>query len=292
MAEPWLEAEARAKVNLGLRIYPRRPDGFHTIQTLFCRIDLADRLRLRLRSQPGVAIRVSGPESAPQGPDNLAARAAALFLEQSGRAVGVEIELEKRIPAGSGLGGGSSDAATVLRLLDQATASSLPHNKLSSLARQLGADVTFFAADVPLAFGSGRGDRLNCDAGLAPRPMLLVVPRVAVSTSEAYACWDEAQDPAADRVTVKAPEPGAALSWETLYSEAENDFEPVIFQRLPRLRALHEALSATAPSLALLTGSGSALFGVYESETLRDRAASDLEDVDEDVRLISARGPV
>ena len=289
----WCGTEAKAKVNLGLRIFPRGPDGYHPIETLFCRIDLADRVRLRLRDEPGVSIRVSGPETAPQNLENLAARAAAAFLELSGTSGGVEIELEKHVPPGSGLGGGSSDAAAVLRVLAAAVETPPSPEEQAALAFGLGADVSFFAADTPLAFAWGRGERLLARSGLAPRPMLLVLPDVAISTAEAYARWDERED---DRGTAAA---GPSLrsgsesaSWEVVSSAAANDFEPVILGLRPDLRLLREALNETEPLMALLSGSGSALFAVYEEARQRDEAASKMKDVVEGARLVSARGPV
>ena len=289
----WRSVQARAKVNLGLRIFAPPADGYHPIETLFCRIDLADRLRVRLRDEPGVAIRVSGPQTAPQGPDNLAARAATLFLERAGVAAGVEIELEKHIPPGSGLGGGSSDAAAVLRVLADAVEAPPAPDEQLVLAARLGADVSFFAADTPLAFARGRGERLQICHGLEPRPMLLVLPDVAISTAEAYARWDERaadQGTAAGGPAERAPSDVA--SWERISAEAVNDFEPVIFGLRPDLRLIKERLSGTAPLIALLSGSGSALFAVYESERQRDEAAAGLTDIVAGVTVVSARGPV
>jgi 4-diphosphocytidyl-2-C-methyl-D-erythritol kinase len=289
----WRMAEARAKVNLGLRIFPPGADGYHPIETLFCRIDLADRLRIRLRDEPGVSIRVSGPETAPQNLENLAARAAQLFLEQTGLAGGVEIELEKHIPPGSGLGGGSSDAATVLSTLAAAVGGALWQDELLDLASRLGADVPFFAADTPLAFAWGRGERLLVCQGLPPRPMLLVLPDVAISTAEAYRHWDERAGEG-DAAAAGPPVRSASdlSSWERVGSAAVNEFEPVIYGLRPDLRLLRERLSETGPLMALLSGSGSALFAVYESERQRDEAAAELTDVMEGARAVSACGPV
>ncbi len=292
-AEDWLGTEARAKVNLGLRIFPPGPDGYHPIETLFCRIDLADQVRIRVCDEPGVSIRVSGPETAPKSLENLAARAAVLFLELVGKPAGVEIRLEKHIPPGSGLGGGSSDAAAVLRTLAAAVDAPPSQEEILALAFRLGADVSFFAADEPLAFAWGRGERLQIGQELAPRPMLLVLPDVAISTAEAYAHWDERQAESGATATEPLLRPGSDLwTWEAIGQAAVNDFEPVIFGLRPDLRLLKEALSATQPLTALLSGSGSALFAVYESEGRRDAAASELADVVEGARVVSACGPV
>jgi 4-diphosphocytidyl-2-C-methyl-D-erythritol kinase len=293
MAEDWLGAEARAKVNLGLRVFPPGPDGYHPIETVFCRVDLADRIRIRLRAEPGISIRVSGPETAPQSLENLAARAATLFLGLTGVAGGVEIELEKHIPPGSGLGGGSSDAAAVLRTLAAAVEAPPSQDKQLALAARLGADVTFFAADTPLAFAWGRGERMLTCQGLASRPMLLVLPDGAIATAEAYARWDEREGDNSSAAAGPLVRSCADFSsWEGISSTAVNDFEPVIFRLRPDLRLLRDRLSETEPLLALLSGSGSALFAVYESERQRDEAAVALEYVVEGARVVSACGPV
>ncbi len=292
-AEPWLETQARAKVNLRLRIFPRGPDGYHPLETIFCRINLADRVRLRLRRDPGIALRVSGPERVPEGPENLATRAAARLLERVGASAGVEIELDKRVPIGAGLGGGSSDAAAVLRLLAQRLPRPPAAEVVMELAGELGADVPFFLADTPLALAWGRGDRLLSLPPVRTRPMLLLLPELSVSTATAYALWDE------HVVREQAPATGAFLTqwpalsrWSGLRALAENDFEPVIFSAHPELGALRVRLDASGPLLALLSGSGSALFAVYGTRRSRDTALKELEAEKVGARLITARGPV
>ncbi|UCF20919.1 MAG: 4-(cytidine 5'-diphospho)-2-C-methyl-D-erythritol kinase [Gemmatimonadota bacterium] len=300
MSDEWLEAPARAKVNLALRIFPRGSDGYHPLETLFCRIDLADRLQLRLRPEGGVLLNLLGPEWAPQGEQNLAARAASLFLQRASARVGVEIRLEKRIPAGAGLGGASSDAATVLRLLAQRVALPGGAPEVLRLASELGADVPFLAADVPFAFAWARGHRLLSLPPLPARPFLLVLPGIEVSTAEAYASWDreigERRGGAAEPVVRRWSE---LQRWEDLKALAVNDFEPVVFARHPALREVRDILQATFPVISLLTGSGAALFGVYESQRERDAAAARLEielrGVSGElggVKIVSACGPV
>lgn len=294
MANGWLETVAQAKVNLRLRILPRGTDGFHHIETVFCRIDLADRLRLRRRREPGVELRLTGPEGAPGGLENLAALAATLFLECARVPGGVEIELDKRVPPGSGLGGGSSDAAAVLRLLAASVDSPPGLDELLNLAADLGADVPYFVADHPLAFAWGRGDRLLAYPAIPVRPMLLVLPELAVSTAEAYALWDKTREG-----TGKASSVGPTLThwpslstWQGIRAGAVNDFEPLIFHRHPVLGSLRAKLAETQPLISLLSGSGAALFAVYESDRERDAAASQMAAELKGVRLVSARGPV
>jgi 4-diphosphocytidyl-2-C-methyl-D-erythritol kinase len=290
----WLEAEARAKVNLRLRIFPCAADGFHPLETIFCRIDLADRVRLRLRTGPGVSLVVTGSEAVPDGAENLAVRAATLFLSRSGADYGAEIELEKRIPVGSGLGGGSSDAAAVLGLLRASAESPPERTELLAMAAELGADVPFFLTDAPLAIGWGRGHRLFPVQPVEPLPMLVLVPKTRISTAEAYARWDQRYAAAGVAASAEPFElPMSALaSWSGICSLAENDFEPVIYGWYPPLGTLKQRLDRTEPLVALLSGSGSALFAVYEDEERRDGVAEELRQELEGVRVVSARGPV
>jgi 4-diphosphocytidyl-2-C-methyl-D-erythritol kinase len=284
---------ARAKINLGLRIFPRGPDGYHPLETVFCRIDLADRLRLRLRNDQQISLQINGPEWAPNGSENLAVQAAELFMQAAKTGLGAEIQLEKNIPAGAGLGGASSDAAAVLRLLARKIELPGGERSLLALASELGADVPFLAADVPYAFAWARGSRLLALPPVERRPMILLLPEFQVSSAEAYAAWDEWSDDRRLDPGEPLVRPWSALqSWTGLESLAVNDFEPVVFTRYPSLHRLRQRLEATQPRLTLLTGSGSALFGVFEGEEQRDEAFSQLAGELEEVRVVSACGPV
>lgn len=298
MHRPWVTAEARAKVNLRLRIAPRGADGYHPLETIFCRIDLADRVRLRRRAQPGVSLMLGGVEPAPEGCENLAVRAAELFLARAGATGGVEIELEKRVPAGAGLGGGSSDAAAVLRLLNGLVRPGAGDEMILRLAGELGADVPFLTADLPFAPAWGRGDRFIACSPPPPRPMLVLVPELRVSTTQAYAAWDETHALESRGEPAGEPGPGSPLesvdlaSWEVLRELAVNDFEPVIFSRHPEIAETRARLSDSGALIALLCGSGSALFGVYPDERTREAAAAGLLRAFRRLRLVSACGPV
>ncbi len=204
------------------------------------------------------------------------------------------IELEKHIPVASGLGGGSSDAAAVLRLLGHSAESPVREEALLQWAAELGADVPFFVADSPMSLAWGRGDRLLACAPIPTRPMLIVVSDIRIATAEAYAEWDERRSV---RHSASASEP-VALSgplladWQGLRSLAVNDFEPVVFGRYPSLRTIRRRLDETRPLLALLCGSGSAVFAAYGTEEACGEAASRLGEEFEGVRVFSACGPV
>jgi 4-diphosphocytidyl-2-C-methyl-D-erythritol kinase len=191
------------------------------------------------------------------------------------------------------LGGGSSDAAAVLKMLEGVLHLPGGERGLREMAVELGADVAFFAADLPLAIGRGRGERLWAGPGLEPRPMLIAFPGISISTAEAYTAWDEAHE----RGAISSARPAAISSrelsdWNELVALAINDFEPVILDRFPELASIKQKLQASGASIAMLSGSGSALFAVYESEARRRDALSYMSEELKGVRLVSARGPV
>lgn len=291
--DTWLTADARAKVNLRLRIFARGDDDFHPLETILCRLDLCDRLRLRRREEAGVTLRLSGPEQAPEGGGNLAVRAAELFLARAGADYGIEIELEKNLPPGSGLGAGSSDAAAVLRLLAAEADPPLEEGELLAMGSELGSDVPFFVSDAPLAVGWGRGDRLLPIPAPDPLPMLVLQPDLQLSTAEAYARWDRWYEEASTEVERQAFElsMSALTSWSGIRSLAVNDFEPVVYGWHPQLGVLRDRLAETEPLVAMLSGSGSALFAAYEDEEQRDGVAAELREQLIDVRVVPARGP-
>jgi 4-diphosphocytidyl-2-C-methyl-D-erythritol kinase len=262
--------EARAKVNLFLRVLSRETAGYHSIETLFCRIELADTLVARRVEAAGITLQVSGTDTGPSEA-NLALRAARAVQEALRRPFGVELTLTKRIPVGAGLGGGSADAAAALSAVNELAGSALPRAELLHLAARLGADVPFCLSDAPLAIGWGRGERMLSLPALPPAPILLVAPPVAITTTEAYRWVDAAREGAGPRgaVLLDAPSVGA---WSDVARMAGNDFESPVFGRLPVVREAFEALARTRPLLCRMTGSGSTLVGVYRNEGDRDDA--------------------
>lgn len=260
-----------AKVNLFLRVLAREEDGFHSLETLFCLLDLADRLVVERREQPGVTIEVSGGDVGPAA-DNLAVRAAQLVLEATGHRFGVHLELAKRIPVRAGLGGGSSDGAAALLGVNRVAGEAVPRHELLQFAARLGSDVPFLLSGAPLALGWGRGERLMRLAPLPEAPVLLLTPPVAVSTADAYRWVDEARHGLGRRGAV-ALEAGALATWGDIARMAGNDFESPVFARHPEVREAFEALVTTRPTVCRMTGSGSTLFAVYRSDRDRDDAA-------------------
>lgn len=262
--------DAPAKVNLFLRVLAREADGWHGLETLFCRIRLADTLTAEATDAEGVDLRVDGADTGP-AEDNLATRAARAVLEATGRRFGVRLQLTKRIPVAAGLGGGSADAAAALQAVNGLAGNPIPHHELLQLAARLGADVPFLLSGAPLALGWGHGDRLLCLPALPSAPVLLVCPPVPIPTAQAYQWVDQARAGAGRRGAVTL-DPESLSSWSSVARMAGNDFESPVFGRHPEIRAAFEALVATGPLLCRMSGSGSTLVAVYRRDRDRDDA--------------------
>ena len=256
---------AQAKINLLLRVLAREASGYHSIETVFLRLGLADDVVVRVGDDVhGRTLDCSG-EALPEGglgetTANLAYRAACAYADATGWPNGFAIELTKHIPTGAGLGGGSADAGAVLRALDALSPSPLGR-QLPELAPGLGADVAFMTIDSPMALAWGRGERLFPLPALAPRPVVVLVPSFAVSTKEAYE-WL-----AHDRGTYEARggllQPTELDTWEGIAALAVNEFEPVVGRRHPSIPAYVDALRDAGALPAMMSGSGSAVFGVF-----------------------------
>lgn len=254
-----------AKVNLFLRILAREDSGFHQIETFFLAIGIFDRVTVG-PGGPGIALHVraaadASPEDLGPAQDNTVVRAARAFFGAIGRSSpAVAIRLEKAIPPGSGLGGGSSDAAGTLTALNAAHGVPLAPAELLELGGRIGADVPFFCAGSPAALGWGRGDRLlTCPP---PPPALVVVatPRERTKTTDAYGEASATVSLPPGPVAMLGPLPN---TWPQLASLAGNDFEPVAFRRVAVLAGARATLLARGAVVAGLTGTGSAIFGVF-----------------------------
>ena len=268
-----LTLDCPAKVNLFLRVLAKESTGYHGIETLFCRVALHDTLEVT-RTAAGIALEVEGADVGPTE-QNLAYRAADAVLAATGRRFGVAMRLVKRIPAGGGLGGGSSDAAAALRAVNQLANGAVPASELLHMANRLGADVPFFLADAPLALAWGHGQRMLRLPALPTRPMLLLFPGAAVPTADAYRWVDEVRESDGPRGSVVL-DGGVLQSWSDLARLGGNDFEGAVFGRFPQIRAGFEALAGTHPFLCRMSGSGSTLFAVYRTEQDREDAANRL----------------
>ena len=248
---------AQAKINLSLRVLDKEPDGFHSIETVFLRLDLGDDVRLHIRAKART-LRCGQMHDQPQE-QNLAYRAAELFAQETGWPGGFEIVIKKRIPIGGGLGGGSADAAAVLRILNKLSPNPLQAGALRELAGRLGSDVPFLASDFVMALGWGRGERLLELAPLPSRDVQLFFPPFGIDTGEAYALLDASRGAGPRAV----PELTAEMfgDWESAARRSVNDFEAVVRPRWPAI----DALMARGERYGLfyrMSGSGSTVFKV------------------------------
>jgi 4-diphosphocytidyl-2-C-methyl-D-erythritol kinase len=264
---------AFAKINLRLDILGKRPDGYHELRTIFQAISLRDDLLLRSSRHPGISLTIRGNEQLSAEPmqKNLVYRAVEALRRELKIRSGVEIELDKRIPAGGGLGGGSSDAAAALLGYLRLSAKKLPSARLIEIAALLGADVPFFLFG-GRALGVNRGDEIYPLQSIPKQTLLVVVPReIRVPTADAFR-WVEAPELTKSAITPKLWE-FCALCWSAQGTGLSNDFEKPVFQRHPRLASIKRALLRVGAAEASLAGSGSAVFGVFPSPALARRAA-------------------
>jgi len=272
---PEVRIRAFAKINLRLDILGKRTDGFHELRTIFQTISLHDKLRLRASPRPGIALRVEGnqPLSAEPPEKNLAYRAVDALRRELKIRSGVEINLKKTIPAGRGLGGGSSDAAAALLGYLRLTKKKLAPARLLEIASSLGADVPFFLLG-GRALGVNKGDEIYPLPDIPKLHFLVVSPdEIHVPTPDAYR-WLKARpfELTKSAVTSKLLE-FCALCWSAQGSGLSNDFEGPVFRRHPRLDRIKRELLQRGAAEASLAGSGSAVFGVFPSPAMARRAA-------------------
>jgi 4-diphosphocytidyl-2-C-methyl-D-erythritol kinase len=295
-ADTRLVLGAPAKINLFLRVLAREEGGYHQLETLFQTVALSDRLTLERTTRTGVELEVVGAELGPPE-ENLAWRAAEAVLREAaevpGPVGGVRIVLEKRIPHGAGLGGGSSDAAAVLRGVNQLLGDPLPLERLLALAASLGSDVPVFLSPSPTTLAWGRGERLLPLPPLPAAPILLAIPDFPVSTPEAYrrlAEWrTRGAGQGAGRRGPGLLDPGALSTWGGVAVASENDFEEPVFSWHPHLGEIRDGLRRAGASTALLSGSGAALFGVFAGDRPAASAAETLRENFPSVRFVVTR---
>lgn len=273
------QVEAHAKINLRHRVFGRDETGYHAVETILVRTTLTDSVILEEAGE-GISVVVDGSLSAgvPVGRGNLCWRAADLFLRRAFPRVSarpsVHIAITKRIPMGSGLGGGSADAGATLRLL-AARWDKLSEGDLVSIAGELGSDVPFALIGVPMALGWERGRRLLPLRPPRSRPALLVCPPVHVATPDAYRWFRESRPDHGGAAVL----PGVVrlASWESLDRLVRNDLEGPVTAHHPELASELDRLWACEPATAGMTGSGSALFAIFRDDSERASARATLE---------------
>lgn len=260
---------APAKINLMLDVVGKRPDGYHDVAMLMLRLSLHDRLQVDLVSGDRVSVVCPGVVLA-DGEQNIAARAARLFLEHTGIKAGVAIAIDKQIPAAAGLGGGSSDAAAVLLALNDLLGAGLPRSELQSLGVRLGADVPFFLCGETSAWATGIGEVLEPWPGLPPCWLVLVNPRFAVSTAWVYQNLGLTHRRRMSRI------PRFPARIEEVGGLLRNDLEAVTVTRHPEIAGIKERLLEAGALGALMSGSGPTVFGVFAGPAEAATAAAQL----------------
>jgi len=258
-----IRLRAFAKINLGLKILARRPDGYHEIRTVYQTIGLHDRLEVSLsKAGRGLAVECDDP-ALPSGRGNLVYGACELWRRARHFRGGIRVRIRKAIPAGSGLGGASSDAAAALAGLERLTGEGLGPAVRFALAAKLGSDVPLFLLGGRV-LGCGRGEEVYPLADLPTRPCLVVFPGFAVSTAQAYreaSRWLTKNRKAPSMEEFGAWPQYPPISW----GPAENDFERVAFARWPELARVKRQLIQAGAETASLTGSGPALYAIFKS---------------------------
>jgi 4-diphosphocytidyl-2-C-methyl-D-erythritol kinase len=279
--------DSPGKVTLQLRILRRRSDGYHDIRIAQAPVSVYDRLHLRPGGAPGIRLAVRSAQPLGVSRDNLVRRAALAFQAALGEPLALTVRLEKHIPVGAGLGGGSGNAAATLVALERLHGHPLGPRRLHALAAELGADVPFFLDPRP-GWAEGRGERLRPLGGLvlagAPGPLpalalLLVKPALSIATRDAYAAARAEADggpaPVGDLAAERASDPGGEPDWGTARSVAAtlfNAFEAALLPRYPELGRIRAALLGAGALGASLSGSGSVVYGLFADAPARDAA--------------------
>ncbi len=270
-----LRVRAAAKVNLALRGGPLRPDGYHDLATLMVPLDLFDAVAVRVHLDRAGEVECRVPNrSELDGPANLAALAAEAFRRRFGVAERLEVTVEKRIPVTAGLGGGSSDAAAVLRALARAYRIR-DRGALGEVALEVGSDVPFFLGPGP-AWATGRGEKL-APVSVPTLELVLAYPRdpaLAIRAGDAYRWLDASR--AASRSPSGAPRPMRRAFRATL---AQNDLQGPCFERHPLLRTLAGQLVGAGATATIMSGSGPTVFGIFPDRAAARRTATRMREV-------------
>ncbi len=251
------------KINLGLNILKKREDGFHELETIFYPIPIHDILEIvllkKLRGQPGIPFSVSGLEIDSIKNSNLCIKALKLLKKKIPQMPSVQLHLHKVIPAGSGLGGGSSDAAFTLKVLNEICGLNLSKEQLLIYAAQLGSDCPFFMTNKP-CFSKGRGELLEeINLDLSPYKIVLVKPDISISTRVAFT----GIEPATPEISIKEIIKKPISAWK---AQLKNDFEKTVLLQYPGIEKIKNDMYSAGAVYSSLSGSGSTVYGIFSKE--------------------------
>lgn len=253
-----LSATVNAKINIGLHIVNKRPDGYHNIETVFYPTDFFRDCLSISKNEHGLTFTIDSDEDLGNADDNLCVKAFRLIQKDYG-IPGADIQLRKGIPSGAGLGGGSADAAFTLKMLNELFHLDIPFKTLAEYALLLGSDVPFFLFNKPMC-ATGRGEILSpIDLDLSNYKLKIVKPDVRISTKEAYSGVTPQNPPISLRDALKKP----VEQWKDLIS---NDFEKSLFAKYPELEKTKQDLYSEGAIYASMTGSGSAFFSISKKQ--------------------------
>jgi len=269
-----LRLQSPAKINLYLKVLKKRKDGYHQIKTVFERINLFDDIQLRKRLDSKIKITCSHPD-VPRNSRNLMYKAVELIRGDFNKDIGLDIRLKKRIPVASGLGGGSSNAASVLLGLNRFWKLGLNNKDLLSYARKIGSDVPFFISGKSFALGTGRGDRIQNIPNLRPMWHILVVPRKKLSAKEIYSSLNLTLTKNRDNVNMLI-HALRKLNLSQVKKYVKNDLEKAASKIFPKLFQIKEKLKKAGIDIQSLSGSGPAIFGILGSRKEAETKARSL----------------
>jgi 4-diphosphocytidyl-2-C-methyl-D-erythritol kinase len=276
-----IDVKSPAKINLYLEIKRKREDNYHEIETLFQRISLEDTIRIKETDKNSLNIICEHPD-VPQDSSNLAARAANLILKECKVKTGISIEILKKIPVSAGLGGGSSNAASVLKALNELFSLGLNREKLFNMGMKLGADVPFFMLEEPVALAHGIGDELKVLKNVPSYWYIIIYPKIKISTKWAYEHLN---------LSLTKKKPGAKILIRALKNKKieeiapllYNDFSSLIGASYKEVQRVEQTLRTAGVKAVLLSGSGPSVFGICrtkgEAEVVKKRASKKLGDM-------------
>lgn len=257
-----------AKINLGLNIVEKRPDGYHNLETIFYPINLQDALEVTRRenNDKEYTLHISGSSLEGEPEDNLVVKAYKLLKKDYPGLLPVDIHMYKHIPAGAGLGGGSSDAACMIKLLNDKFSLGLSTERMEEYAVKLGADCSFFIRNKPV-FATGIGNLFEpVELSLKGYHIILIKPDIFVSTRDAFAEIKPVRPAVSLKEIVKQP-------IETWKSSMKNDFEDSVFKKFPEIAAIKDELYDLGAVYAAMSGSGSSVYGIFKApiENVEDK---------------------
>lgn len=265
---------AYAKINLGLHILRKRKDDYHDIETILHRVNVCDRITIERIKAGNTVIRCNHP-GIPADASNLCYKAAELFYSAIEREPELAITIEKTIPVGAGLGGGSSNAASVLRACNMLYGYPLDDGTLTGIASRIGSDVPFFLHPGS-AYATGRGEILEYFDLELPYWIVLVYPRIQIETKWAYQSCSPNRN--IRNINLKTFMLDNILNPGSLVNTLRNDFEPIVFRVHPVVMRVKEVLMKSGADFALMSGSGSSVFGLYQDETYAKEIAESLSE--------------